>query len=238
MKAIVINKENKSLSYTDVPNPIIKTGEVLIEVYAVALNRADLFQREIENIYRLKVPFETIYTSVFLVKTEGGNVLVDCATFASDVDEYILPALNQLGLHLTDIACLILTHYHSDHAGGKARILELVPNMKIVQNEGGNLLSDISVYALKGHTLDCIGVFDKKSKTLITGDGLQGAGIGKYRCSLESKDEYLKTIEKIGNNESIENILFSHEYEPWYKDGAFGREEVKKCLDDCKKYIM
>ena len=46
MKAIVINKENKSLSYTDVPNPIIKTGEVLIEVYAAALNRADLLQRE------------------------------------------------------------------------------------------------------------------------------------------------------------------------------------------------
>ena len=46
MKAIVINKENKSLSCTDVPNPFIKTGEVLIEVYAAALNRADLLQRE------------------------------------------------------------------------------------------------------------------------------------------------------------------------------------------------
>ena len=46
MKAIVINKEDQSLSYTDVPNPIIKTGEVLIEVYAAALNRADLLQRE------------------------------------------------------------------------------------------------------------------------------------------------------------------------------------------------
>ena len=46
MKAIVINKADQSLSYTDVPNPIIKTGEVLIEVYAAALNRADLLQRE------------------------------------------------------------------------------------------------------------------------------------------------------------------------------------------------
>lgn len=45
MKAIVINKD-QSLSYTDVPNPIIKNGEVLIEVYASALNRADLLQRE------------------------------------------------------------------------------------------------------------------------------------------------------------------------------------------------
>ena len=46
MKAIVINKEDQSLSYTNVPNPVLKSGEVLIEVYASALNRADLLQRE------------------------------------------------------------------------------------------------------------------------------------------------------------------------------------------------
>ena len=46
MKAIVINKDDQSLSYTDVANPILKDGEVLIEVYAAALNRADLLQRE------------------------------------------------------------------------------------------------------------------------------------------------------------------------------------------------
>ena len=45
MKAIVINKD-KSLSYTEVPNPVIKDNEVLIEVHAAALNRADLLQRE------------------------------------------------------------------------------------------------------------------------------------------------------------------------------------------------
>ena len=46
MKAIVINKADQSLSYTDVPNPVLKVGEVLIETYAAALNRADLLQRE------------------------------------------------------------------------------------------------------------------------------------------------------------------------------------------------
>ena len=195
------------------------------------------FEREIANIYRLKIPFDNLYTSVFLIKTEQGNALVDCATYASDVDEYIVPALHCLGLRLTDIAYLVLTHNHSDHSGGKARLLELAPNIEAVQSECDSLLNGVAVYALKGHTLDCVGFFDKKSKTLISGDGLQGAGIGKYRCSLENKDEYLKTIEKIEKDKSIENILFSHAYEPWYKDGAFGREEVKKCLEDCKRYI-
>lgn len=46
MKAIVINKQDQSLSYTDVENPVLKDGEVIIEVYAAALNRADLLQRE------------------------------------------------------------------------------------------------------------------------------------------------------------------------------------------------
>ncbi len=45
MKAVVINGD-KSLSYTTVPNPVLRVGEVIIEVYASALNRADLLQRE------------------------------------------------------------------------------------------------------------------------------------------------------------------------------------------------
>lgn len=196
-----------------------------------------IFNKEIGEIYRLKVAFDGVYTSVFLIKTEQGNVLVDCATYASDIDEYIVPALNRLGVHLTDITYLILTHNHGDHIGGMERLLELVPNIEIVQNERNNLLNGIALYALKGHTMDCVGVFEQHSRTLISGDGLQGAGVGKYRCSLESKDEYIKTIERIRGDKRIENILFSHAYEPWNKDGGFGREEVKKCLQDCRKYI-
>ena len=45
MKAILIN-EDKSLSWSDVPDPIIKSDEVLVKIEAAALNRADLMQRE------------------------------------------------------------------------------------------------------------------------------------------------------------------------------------------------
>ena len=44
MKAIVVN-ENKSLSWTEVPDPVCAPGEVLVEVRYTALNRADLMQR-------------------------------------------------------------------------------------------------------------------------------------------------------------------------------------------------
>ena len=45
MKAIVIN-DDKSLSYKEVENPIMKDDELIIEVHASSINRADLLQRE------------------------------------------------------------------------------------------------------------------------------------------------------------------------------------------------
>ena len=44
MKAVVIEKD-QSLNWTEVENPVLKAGEVLVEVHAAAVNRADLMQR-------------------------------------------------------------------------------------------------------------------------------------------------------------------------------------------------
>ena len=45
MKAILVN-DDKSLCWDNVPDPIIKSEEVLVKIEAAALNRADLMQRE------------------------------------------------------------------------------------------------------------------------------------------------------------------------------------------------
>ncbi len=45
MKAILVN-DDKSLRWDEVENPVIKADEVLVEIHAAALNRADLMQRE------------------------------------------------------------------------------------------------------------------------------------------------------------------------------------------------
>ncbi|MBL8995193.1 MAG: NAD(P)H-quinone oxidoreductase [Spirochaetia bacterium] len=44
MHAMLVN-EGKDLVWSEVPAPVLKAGEVLIEVHAAALNRADLMQR-------------------------------------------------------------------------------------------------------------------------------------------------------------------------------------------------
>ena len=45
MKAILVNND-KSLRWDNVPDPKIKSDEVLVKIEAAALNRADLMQRE------------------------------------------------------------------------------------------------------------------------------------------------------------------------------------------------
>jgi len=45
MKAILVN-DDKTLSWSNVPDPQVKSEEVLVEIHAAALNRADLMQRE------------------------------------------------------------------------------------------------------------------------------------------------------------------------------------------------
>lgn len=45
MKAILVNAD-RSLRWDNVPDPKIKSDEVLVEIHAAALNRADLMQRE------------------------------------------------------------------------------------------------------------------------------------------------------------------------------------------------
>lgn len=194
------------------------------------------FEREIGNVYRLKVPFDgDVYTSVFLIRAGKGNVLIDCATTDRDVEEYILPALEKVGLSIRDLSCLVLTHDHGDHAGGLKRILEKFPSLRVVKSASEKIVDGLCVYALKGHTVDSIGVLDIESGTLISGDGLQGDGVGKYRRSIANEEEYLKTLTQLEKDERIENILFSHAYEPWEKCGVFGREEVKKVIKYCKK---
>lgn len=42
----VLTMPDKSLVYSDVPNPVLNDGEVLVEVHYAAMNRADLMQRD------------------------------------------------------------------------------------------------------------------------------------------------------------------------------------------------
>ena len=194
------------------------------------------FYKEKSGIYRLKVPFESIYTSVFLIEAEQGAILVDCASTAEDVDEFIIPALKKAGKNISDIIAIVLTHRHKDHAGGLERLMFLMPQVEVI-TDICPVIDGIYTYPMSGHTKDCIGILDERTRTLISGDGLQGDGVDKYPCYTQDREAYLRTIEKIKTDAMIENILFSHAYRPMNENGVFGREKTSDWLTKCIEYV-
>ena len=82
------------------------------------------FERVRENVYLLRVPHGGTTTGVVLL-TGDKNYLIDAAGNREEVDEYIIPALSELSLEISDIECVVCTHTHADHIGGFLRLREL-----------------------------------------------------------------------------------------------------------------
>ncbi|MEE1186922.1 MAG: MBL fold metallo-hydrolase [Acutalibacteraceae bacterium] len=188
------------------------------------------FIKEESGIYRLCVPFEAIYTTVFALLEDNNVILCDTATTDYDVKNHILPALRELGVMPNYIFC---SHSHSDHAGGLSSLCEEFPDAKIITSPTV-LLGRFEVISLKGHSADSLAVFDTKTKTLLSFDCLQQRGIDKYRDAITDKAEYLKSIELVRSMD-IRRIIFSHDYEPCGYS-VTGKGEIENVLNICKEY--
>ncbi len=183
------------------------------------------------DILRIKIPYKDIYTSVFLIRTPQGDVIFDTATTDEDVEKYILPIIKEKNYN---VKYLFISHKHTDHAGGVARILREFPNL--LQNE---LPKEMMKIPLPGHTEDSVAIFDARSKALITGDGLQLYGIygsGKWGASITCVSEHLEALENLEKLD-IENILMSHDYHP-VGNCAVGKEKVKACISECRNALF
>ncbi len=190
-----------------------------------------------EGVFSLSLPMEDIQTAIFLFRCEKGNLLYDTANGASDIDEILIPALAEIGLTLSDLDGCVLSHQHGDHAGGASRLQELCPDLPIYSYAKGNakdgdLLCDcLELWHLPGHTPDCVGIFDRRSQTLVCADALQQRGIGRYGLSLGTVDGYLQTVDRIAAR-APRAIVVSHDYLPL---GAYAEgEKVQTMLEQCR----
>ena len=197
------------------------------------------------NIYRLLIPFEEIYATIYIVIDDNVITLIDIGSYDSDIDDYLVPAIKELGYKLEDIKYVLLSHAHLDHSGGLRRFLELHPNVNVKSSfdlgidnftylkDGEVILNNIKCLHLPGHTIDSYGFLDIKSNTLLAADVLQQEKLEGYGYMIEYEDLYDESIDRLINMD-IDNILSSHDFLP-LGHKAIGKKEVKEYLQICLK---
>lgn len=207
------------------------------------------------HIHRLTIPYKDIYTTVLFIKTEEGVVLFDAATFEEDVKEQILPALAELGIEKEEIKYIFISHNHGDHAGGLSWLIEALPHAVILSNSPSlaekyadhaiQTLEDREIVAgclrhilIPGHTADAGGLFDLRTKTLMTGDSLQVYGIygsGKWGANIKYPTLHIPALQKLHDLDA-ETLIMAHDYHPCGPIVA-GKAEIDRCIDDCAEAL-
>ncbi len=201
-----------------------------------------------ENIFRLTIPFKDIFTTVYLIKHEDGDILFDTATYPEDVENYILPFVKSLG---AEIKYVFISHNHGDHSGGLEALLKHYPKTRILSrsrelkekfasfdvycpDDGEEILNGIQAISIEGHTYDSMALFDKANRTLISGDSLQLYGIygsGEWGANVGLVSEHIKAVNKLAGME-IEGIYTAHNYHPMGY-AYVGRDNVQKAFGFC-----
>lgn len=107
----------------------------------------------------------------------------------------------------------------------------------VVLRDGEVLENRLKVFSTPGHDRDCVCFYDIPTKTVISGDSIQGngtptQGIGFY----QSLQDYTDSIERL-KREEIDNILCGHEYDG-IGDVISGRGNVRKALSYCSDRVQ
>lgn len=151
---------------------------------------------ETDNITRIKMSSGAIRTCSFLIKEETDYAIIDCGLNEHTVCNQLLPALKCLSIPLDRIRRLFITHSHIDHVGGMNCLLDCLPWVEVYAHESipqhtsplieGMIIHSLQAVNLSGHTTDCFGFLDLRTKSLISGDAIQLWGIEQFGVYAEA----------------------------------------------------
>lgn len=204
-----------------------------------------------DNIYRTTLPYKDIFTTVYLLKTEKGVLLFDIGSYDEDIENYILPFLDELEITEDMIKYVFISHNHTDHSGGLSAFMKRFPNTIIVSrcsrlkkqyanynvlvpDDNDCILDVLRIVTIPGHTEDSNAIYDTRTRKLISGDSLQLYGIygsGKWGSNIKFPKEHIAAIGKLQKMD-IQHILTAHDYHP-FGYSYEGKDEVLKALYAC-----
>lgn len=102
----------------------------------------------------------------------------------------------------------------------------------VVLADGAVVGNRLQVVATPGHDTDCVSFYDIKTRTLITGDSLQGNGTRTQGTALYMNLlDYRDSLEKLKKME-LENIISGHPY-LFSGEAAYGEGAVSEYLEKC-----
>ena len=165
------------------------------------------------------------FVSAYLLVRRGEAALVD--TGVLDSSDEIEAVLTELGLGWTNVAHVVLTHQHSDHAGSIAIVMQKAPDttayagaddipgiggVALTPVGDGDKVFDLDIISAPGHTAGSICVLDPGAGVLVAGDAL---GVTDGKPSLPGSqftadmEEARRSIVKLGAL-TFETLLVGH----------------------------
>jgi glyoxylase-like metal-dependent hydrolase (beta-lactamase superfamily II) len=129
--------------------------------------------------------FNEFGSCVYVLKLNEGIFLIDLTT--KENKKEFIHDLQELGVKLSDIKGILLTHRHYDHIGN----LDLFSSSKILDLDEIELLG-INVFKTPGHTSDSVCFLYKK--ILFSGDTLFHNGIGRTDLPTGNESEIKKSL--------------------------------------------
>lgn len=193
------------------------------------------------------------FVSAYLFVRSGEAAVVDVGGPGRRVDPPvdsegdILAALQAAGLGWGNVGHVILTHWHDDHAGSAAAVLEAAPDAQgyagaadithivvprpLVPVVDGDSVFDLRIVATPGHTAGHIAVLDEALGVLVAGDALttnDGRPTSWPLGSTEDREEAQRSVAKLAALD-FETLFVGHG-EP-IQSGASAL--VREFLDEC-----
>ena len=100
-------------------------------------------QEVADHVYQFKVPipFKLRDINLYLVKDSDGCLLIDTGTNTPATVETLQASLAQLGVTFADLRYVVITHFHSDHAGLAGLIQQHSPAQILMHADGAHFLS-------------------------------------------------------------------------------------------------
>ena len=92
----------------------------------------------VPGIYQLKVPIPGNplgHLNCYIINGKKGWLMIDTGWFTPDAFESLEAGLRTIGLEMTNIATIIVTHVHPDHFGLAGRIKQVSPGTELLAHQ-------------------------------------------------------------------------------------------------------